>query len=194
MRCRKHRYADQHSSQIDFLRDHIVKTNSPRPLTTAIVKASQAETETPTTKPRYRGTIPFVQTHSSERRSPTKMLSAGAACTPAQSPETSKVCTMLTVPGAATTATPMLSASPAGTPSSSLLFDRVENQWILRNEALHGRDDAECALFHRKLVCAKATRLYAKVETLLALDRPILSRPLTTILYLPATKGLYLLG
>jgi hypothetical protein len=44
-------------------------------------------------------------------------------------------------------------------------------------------------LFHRALLCAKATGLYAQAGTLLALDRPILSRPLTTILDLP-TIGL----
>ncbi len=71
----------------------------------------------------------------------------------------------------------------------TLLFDQVEDQWKLRNEALHGRDDAEHLLFHRALLCAKATRLYAQAGTLLALDRPILSRPLTTILDLP-TQGL----
>jgi ABC-type protease/lipase transport system fused ATPase/permease subunit len=34
----------------------------------------------------------------------------------------------------------------------------------------------------------KASRLYAQAGTLLALDRPILSRPLTTILDLPNTS------
>jgi hypothetical protein len=58
---------------------------------------------------------------------------------------------------------------------------------LLRNEALHGRDDAEHSLFHHALLCAKAARLYAKAGTLLALDRPILSRPLTTILRLSTT-------
>jgi hypothetical protein len=58
------------------------------------------------------------------------------------------------------------------------------------NEALHGRDDAEHLLFHRALLCAKATRLYAKAAgTLLALNRPIISRPLTNILDL-STNGL----
>jgi hypothetical protein len=55
------------------------------------------------------------------------------------------------------------------------------------NEALHDRDDAEHLLFHRVLLCAKATRLYAKAGTLLAHDRPILSRPFTTILDLSIT-------
>jgi hypothetical protein len=67
----------------------------------------------------------------------------------------------------------------------TLLFDQVEDQWKLRNEPVHGRDRAEHSLFRRALLCAKATRLYAHAETLLALDRPILSRPLTTILDLP---------
>jgi hypothetical protein len=69
----------------------------------------------------------------------------------------------------------------------TLLFDQVEDQWKLRVEALHGRDDAEHSLSHRALLCAKATRLYTRAETLLALDRPILSRPLTTILDLSTT-------
>jgi hypothetical protein len=68
-----------------------------------------------------------------------------------------------------------------------LLFDKGEDQWKLRNEALHGRDDAEHSHFHRTLLFANATRLYAKSGTLLALDRPILSRPLTTILDLSTT-------
>jgi hypothetical protein len=38
-----------------------------------------------------------------------------------------------------------------------------------------------------RLRIAHATRLYATAGTLLALDRPILSRPLTTILDLPTT-------
>jgi hypothetical protein len=50
----------------------------------------------------------------------------------------------------------------------TLLFDQVEDQWKLRNEALHGRDDAEHALFRRARLCEKATRLYAHAGTLLA--------------------------
>jgi hypothetical protein len=70
----------------------------------------------------------------------------------------------------------------------TLLLDQVEDQWKLRNEALHGRDDAEHSLFHRARLCTKVTRLYAQAGNLLALDRPILSRPLTTILDLPTTS------
>jgi hypothetical protein len=67
----------------------------------------------------------------------------------------------------------------------TLLFDQVEDQWKLRNEVLHGRDRDEQSLFHRAIICAKATRLYEHAEYLNALDRAILSRPLTTILELP---------
>jgi hypothetical protein len=67
----------------------------------------------------------------------------------------------------------------------TLLFDQVEDQWKLHNEALHGRDRAEHSLFHRAILQAKATRLYAYSGNLRALDRPILSPPLTTILDLP---------
>jgi hypothetical protein len=73
-----------------------------------------------------------------------------------------------------------------------LFFDQVEDQWKLRNEALHGRDDAAHSLFRRALLCAKATRLYAKARTLLALDRLILSRPLATFLDLPTIGPLHL--
>jgi hypothetical protein len=70
----------------------------------------------------------------------------------------------------------------------TLLFDQVEDQWKLRNEALDGRDDdAEHSLLHRALLCAEATRFYAKAVTLLAFDRPILPRQLTTILDLSTT-------
>jgi hypothetical protein len=84
---------------------------------------------------------------------------------------------MLTVPG----------QSRPPSQRCTLHLDQVEDRWKLRNEALHGRDDAEHSLFHRALLCAKATRLYAKARTLLALDRPILSRPLITILDLSTT-------
>jgi hypothetical protein len=67
----------------------------------------------------------------------------------------------------------------------TLLFDQVEDQWKLCNEAHHGRDRAEQSLFHRAIICAKATRLYAFAGTLNALDRRILSQPLTAILDLP---------
>jgi hypothetical protein len=70
----------------------------------------------------------------------------------------------------------------------TLLFDQFEDQWKLRNEALHGRDAAEHSHFHRARLCDKATRLCAQAGTLLTLDRPILSRPLTTIPDLPTTS------
>jgi hypothetical protein len=41
----------------------------------------------------------------------------------------------------------------------TLLFDQVEDQWKLRNEALHGRQRSKHSLFRRALLCAKATRL-----------------------------------
>jgi hypothetical protein len=66
----------------------------------------------------------------------------------------------------------------------TLLFDKIEDQWKLRNRALHSHDDAEHSLFRHARLCTKAIRLYAKAgTTLLALDRPILSRALTTYDY-----------
>jgi hypothetical protein len=67
----------------------------------------------------------------------------------------------------------------------TLLFDQVEDQRKHRKEALHGHDRVEHSLFHRSILRAKAIRLYTYAGTLLALDRPILSQPLTTILDLP---------
>jgi hypothetical protein len=67
----------------------------------------------------------------------------------------------------------------------TLLFDQVEDQWILRNEILHGRDRDEQSLFPRAIICAEATRLYDFAGTLNALDRTLLSRLLTTLLDLP---------
>jgi hypothetical protein len=67
----------------------------------------------------------------------------------------------------------------------TLLFDQVEDQWKLRNEALQGHDRAENALFLRAILQAKAIRLYAYAGNLRAIDRPILSQLLTTISDLP---------
>jgi hypothetical protein len=55
---------------------------------------------------------------------------------------------MLTVPWAAMTATQMLPPSLSDRASKliTLLFEEVEDQWKLRNEALHGRDRAEHSL------------------------------------------------
>jgi hypothetical protein len=67
---------------------------------------------------RYHGTTPPVQVQSSKRHSPTK-TPVEAACTPTKPTRTSKQCIMLTVSGAVTTATSILSASLTGLPSSS---------------------------------------------------------------------------
>jgi hypothetical protein len=39
----------------------------------------------------------------------------------------------------------------------TLPFDQVEDQWKLRSEALHGRDNAELSLFHRALLYDEAS-------------------------------------
>jgi hypothetical protein len=53
-----------------------------------------------------------------------------------------------------------------------------------QNEALRGRDDTiDCSSI--ALLCGKTTRLRPCWDFLLALDRPILSRSLTTTLALP---------
>jgi hypothetical protein len=109
-------------------------------------------------------------------------LSAGDACTPAKSPRTSKQSIMLTVPRAATTATPMLPLSPIG-PESSSLYSSTKSKINGNFEMKHSTASTapKNSLFHRVILQAKATRLYAYTGNLRALDRPILSQPLTTL-------------
>jgi hypothetical protein len=78
MRCREHRRADLHSSQIDDLRDHLVRPKL-RDLTTAIVQGITGW---------YRDQLPNplpVQPHPSQycpkALTDQNALSAGAACT-----------------------------------------------------------------------------------------------------------------
>jgi hypothetical protein len=189
MRCREHHRAVLHSSQIDDLKDHLVKTKTPRPMAAAIVQGITGWYRDPNYQiplPRcnpvrpnivlrkaltdqnaigwgrmYSGQISqdFQTVHNVDRPRGSHDGNANAACL---SDWTSELIT--------------------------LLFDHFEDQWKLRNEALHGRDDAEHSLFHHARLYEKASRLYAQAGTLLALDRPILSRPLTTILDLPNTS------
>jgi hypothetical protein len=102
MRCREHRRANLNSSQIDDIMDPLIKTKSPRPLTTAIVQGITGWYR----GPNYQIPLPWA----------------------------SKFITVL--------------------------FDQVEDQRKLRNEALHGRDDAEHSLFHRR------TTLHPRYSTL----------------------------
>jgi hypothetical protein len=189
MRCREHRRADLHSSQIDDLKDHLVKTKTPRPVATAIVQGITGWYRDPNYQvplPRYNPIHPntvlrkaltdqnaigwgrmysgqisqdFQTVHNVDRPRGSHDRHANAAC-----------------------------LSDWASELITLLFDHFEAQWKLRNEALHGRDEAEHSLFHRARLCDKATRLYAQAGALLALDRPILSRPLTTILDLPTNS------
>jgi hypothetical protein len=77
-----------------------------------------------------------------------------------------------------------LSAGVACTPAKFRRTSTVHNVYSSTKSKINGscRDRAEHSLFHRAILRAKATRLYASAGTLLALDRPILSQPLITIL------------
>jgi hypothetical protein len=78
-------------------------------------------------------------------------------------------------------------ASPTGSELITLLFDHLKINGNL-NEVFHGCDDAGALHFHRARLCDKSTWTL-RLSTLLALDRPILSKPLTTILDLPNTSS-----
>jgi hypothetical protein len=149
MRCREHHRAVLHSSQIDDLKDHLVKTKTPRPMAAAIVQGITGWYRDPNYQiplPRcnpvrpnivlrkaltdqnaigwgrmYSGQISqdFQTVHNVDRPRGSHDGNANAACL---SDWTSELIT--------------------------LLFDHFEDQWKLRNEALHGRDDAEHSLFH----------------------------------------------
>jgi hypothetical protein len=188
MRCREPRRADLHSSQIDDLKDHLVNAKTPRTLATAIVQGLTGWYR----NPKYQIRIPRYN-----RRRPNTVLRKaltdqnaigwGRMYSGQVSQDFQTVHNADRPRGSHDRNANAASLSDWTSELITLLFDQVEAQWKLRNEALHGRDDAEHSLFHRALLCAKATRLYAKAGTLLALDRPILSRPLTTILDLSTT-------
>ncbi len=127
MRCRNHRRAELHYSQLDELDDHLSKANTAQSLATAIIKGITGWYRNPNYQipiPRYNSISP----NTVLRKALTdQTLSAGGACTPAKSPRTSKQFIMLTVPRAATTATPMLPLSPT-LPASSSLYSSTKSK------------------------------------------------------------------
>jgi len=68
------------------------------------------------------------------------------------------------------------------TPLITLLWDQLEAQWTLRNEALHGSIDDEQLQFRHSRLQERATQLYSQKKHLLATDRGLLDKPLATIL------------
>jgi hypothetical protein len=174
MRCRKHRRADLHSSQIDDLKDHLVRDLWPQ----SLFRVSQAG------PPNYQISLPRYNpirpnTVLQKALTDQNAIGWGRMCSGQISqdlqPRPPRQCCL-----------PLRLGFRAH--HATVRPIRFEDQWKLRNEALHGRDDAALSLFHRARLCDKATRFYAQAGTLLALDCPILSRPLATILDLPTTS------
>jgi hypothetical protein len=175
MRCREHR-RNLHSSQIDDLKDHLVKTKTPRPVATAIVPGYHR-----LVPPQIPNPATTVQPHPSQYRPPQealtdKTLSAGAACTPPNLPGL-QTAHNVDRPGQSRRRHAILLASPTGLSSSRYCSTSSK---INGNSKRSTPRPRRRALFHRARL-DKATRLMP-AGTLLALDRPILSRPLTTIL------------
>jgi hypothetical protein len=186
MRCRERRRADLHTSQIDDLKDHLVKTKTPRPLTTAIIQGVTGFYRDPNYQipiPRYNPINP--NTVLRQGLNDQNAIGWGRMYTGHISQDFQTVHNVDRPRGSHDRHANAATLSDWTSKLITLLFDQVEDQWKLRNEALHGRDRAEHSLFHRALLCAKATRLYAQAEHLMAIDRPLFSRPLTTIHDLP---------
>jgi hypothetical protein len=74
------------------------------------------------------------------------------------------------------------------TPLITLLWDQLEAQWTLRNEALHGSSNDKQLQFRHSRLQEKATRLYSQKKKLLATGRGLLDKPLATILDLNTTS------
>jgi hypothetical protein len=186
MRYREHRRADLHTSQIDDLQDHLVKTKTPLPLATVIIQGiigwyrdPDYQIPIPSYNPIRRNTV--LQKGLNDRND----IGWGRMYSCHISQDFQIVQNVDRPRGSHDRQANATTLSDWTFKLITLLFDQVEDQKKLENEALHGRDCAQHSLFHRAPLCAKATRLYAQAENLLALDRPILSRPLTTVLDLP---------
>ena len=164
MRCRNHRRAELHYSQLDELDDHLSKANTAQSLATAIIKGITGWYRNPNYQipiPRYNSISP----NTVLRKALTdQTLSAGGACTPAKSPRTSKQFIMLTVPRAATTATPMLPLSPT-LPASSSLYSSTKSK-INGNFEMKHSTAATAPKFHSSIASYSRPKLLDSTPTL----------------------------
>jgi hypothetical protein len=177
-----------HSSQIDDLSDNLVNTKTQRPLTTAIVQGltgwfRNRNYQIPIS--RYNLIRPNIVLRKALTRQ--NAIGWGRMYFEQISQDFQTMHNIDRPRGSHDRPDNAACLSDWASELITLLYCSTKSKIKLRNEALHGRDDAEHSLFHRALLFAKATRLYAKAGTLLALNRLILSRPLTTILDLSTT-------
>jgi hypothetical protein len=174
MRCREYRRADLHSSRIDVLKDHLVETKTPRPVATAIsIQGITGWYRDPNYQIPLRLYNPICpNTVLRKALNDQNAIGWGRMYSSQISQDFQTVHNVDRPRGSHDRHANAACPSDWASKLITLLFDQFEDQWKLRNEAL----------FRRARLCAKATRLYAQAETLLALDSPILSRPLTTIL------------
>jgi hypothetical protein len=186
MRCRDNCRAELHYSQLADLDDPLSKTNTPQSVATAIINGIKGWYR----NPNYQIPIPRYDRISSntvlrEAVTDQNAIGWGRVYSGQISQDFQTVHNIDRPQGSHDRHANSDTFSDWASKLITLFFDQVEDQWKLRDEALHGRDRAEKSLFHRAILQAKAARLYAYTGELRALDRPILSQPLTTILDLP---------
>jgi hypothetical protein len=124
MRCHEHRRADLHSSQIDDLKDHLVKTKTPRPdhsYCSGYHRVVPPQLPNPATT-RYNPIHPNIVLRKALTD---QTLSAGAACTWPNLPGLQTVHNA-DRPGAVTTATLMLPPLRLGFRAHHYYFDQFE--------------------------------------------------------------------
>ena len=158
MRCRERRRADLHASQLDDLQDHLEKTKTPRPLTTAIVQGITGWYRDPKYQiplPRFNPIRP--NTVLRKALADQNAIGWGRMYSGQISQDFQTVHNAERPRGSHNRQANAATLSDWASKLITLLLDQVEDQWKLRNEALHGRDDAEHSLFHRARLCTKVT-------------------------------------
>jgi hypothetical protein len=189
MRCRDQRRIDLHSSQISALQEHLETTKTPRPLAAAISKGLEGWHYNPNYQipiPRYDRTNPNIVLRQALQNQ--NAIGWGRMYSGQISQDFQTVHNADRPRGTHDRNANASTLSDWASKLITLLFDHFEEQWKLRNEALHGRDAAEHLLFHRAKLSRRVTRIYDQIDLLLANDREILARPLQTILDLPISS------
>jgi hypothetical protein len=177
-------------SQLDDLEEHLDKTNTPRSMVTAIIQGITGWYRNPNYQillPRHNPISP--NTVLRQALTDQNAIGWGRMYSGQISQDFQTVHNVDRPHGSHDRHANAATLSDWTSKLITLIFDQVEDQWKLRNEILLGRDRDEQSLFHRAIICAKATRLYDFAGTLNALDRAIQSRPLITILDLPQFRS-----
>jgi hypothetical protein len=155
MRCRDHRRAELHYSQLADLDDHLSKTNTPQSLATVIIKGIKGWYR----NPNYQIPISRYDRISSNtvlRQALTDQNANGwgRMYSGQISQDFQTVHNVDRPHGSHDRHVNAATLSDWTSKLTTLFFDQVEDQWKLRNEGLHGRDRAENSLFHRAILQA----------------------------------------